>query len=59
MQFKLKDIEVIYHAAQEKGPGRERAAYLDSVCGENTTLRHHIEALLAHHRAARYSHRAL
>jgi serine/threonine protein kinase/Tol biopolymer transport system component len=44
--FKLKDIEVIYHAALEKQAGPERTAYLDSVCGGNGALRDHVEALL-------------
>ena len=46
MDFKLKDIEAIYHAALEKQAGRERAAYLNSACGGNAALRKHVEALL-------------
>jgi len=46
VQFELKDIEDIYHAAKEKESGRERAAYLDSVCGEKPALRQQIEDLL-------------
>ncbi|HUV63847.1 MAG TPA: hypothetical protein VMW24_08110, partial [Sedimentisphaerales bacterium] len=46
MDFKLKDIEAIYHAALEKQAGRERAAYLDSACGSNAALHDHVEALL-------------
>ncbi|MHC4557060.1 MAG: protein kinase domain-containing protein [Planctomycetota bacterium] len=46
MEFKLKDIEVIYHTALEKDVAQERSAYLDSVCGKNTALRIQVEALL-------------
>jgi len=46
VELKLKDIEAIYHAALEKKAGRERAAYLDSACGDNAALRDHVEALL-------------
>jgi serine/threonine protein kinase/Tol biopolymer transport system component len=46
VELKLKDIEAIYHGALEKEAGRERAAYLDSACGNNAALREHIEALL-------------
>lgn len=46
LEFKLKDIEVIYHAALEKGAGPERSEYLDSTCGGDIPLREHIEALL-------------
>ncbi len=46
MDLKLKDIEVIYHAALEKQAGPERTAYLDSACGSNAALRDHVEALL-------------
>lgn len=46
MEFRLKDIEVIYHTALERQAGPERAAYLDSVCGRNAALRDHVEALL-------------
>ena len=46
MEFKLKDIEVIYHEALEKGAGPERSVFLDFACGQNAPLRMHIEALL-------------
>jgi serine/threonine protein kinase len=46
VELRLKDIEVIYHAALEKEAGRERSAYLDTSCGENTALRARVEALL-------------
>jgi len=46
LEFKLKDIEVIYHAALEKEVGSERSEYLDSACDGDTSLRSHIEALL-------------
>jgi len=46
VELKLKDIEAIYHAALEKQAGPERAAYLDSACGNNAALRDHVEALL-------------
>jgi len=46
LEFKLKEIEEIYHGALEKEAGPERSAYLDSSCGSNTPLRAHIEALL-------------
>lgn len=39
MEPGLKDIEPIYHAAIEKDAGRERSAYLDAACGQNTALR--------------------
>jgi len=42
----LRDIEALYHAALEKEAGRERSAYLDAACGENTALRARVEALL-------------
>jgi serine/threonine protein kinase/Tol biopolymer transport system component/Tfp pilus assembly protein PilF len=46
VELKLKDIEAVYHGALEKEAGRERAAYLDSACGDNAALRDHVEALL-------------
>ena len=46
VEFKLKDIELIYHEALGKEAGPERSAYLDFACGQNTPLRVHIEALL-------------
>ncbi|MFC1604369.1 serine/threonine protein kinase, partial [Planctomycetota bacterium] len=46
MDFKLKDIEVIYHAALEKEAGQERSEYLDAACSGDTALRVQIEALV-------------
>ena len=46
LEFKLKDIEVIYHAALEKQAGPERSVYLVSACSGDTALRAKIEALL-------------
>ncbi|MBN1505396.1 MAG: hypothetical protein JW955_01050 [Sedimentisphaerales bacterium] len=46
MEPAVRDIEVIYHAALEKDAGRERSAYLDTACGQNTGLRARVEALL-------------
>ncbi|HCO92895.1 MAG TPA: serine/threonine protein kinase, partial [Phycisphaerales bacterium] len=46
MEFKLKEIEEIYHAALEKDAGSERSAYLGAACRGDATLRKQIEALL-------------
>ena len=55
MDFKLKDIEVIYHAALEKEAGQERSEYLDAACSGDTALRVQIEALLkANEQAANF-----
>lgn len=42
-------VEAIFFAALEKGSPRERAAYLDSACGEDDELRKRVERLLAAH----------
>jgi formylglycine-generating enzyme required for sulfatase activity/dienelactone hydrolase len=42
----LRDVEVIYHAALERGAGPERSAYLDGACGQDADLRARVEALL-------------
>ena len=39
----------IFVAALQKANEAERAAYLDSACGDNTTLRSGVEALLREH----------
>ena len=55
LEFKLKDIEVIYHAALEKEAGPERSEYLDATCGGDTNFRQQIEALLkANEQAANF-----
>jgi serine/threonine protein kinase len=41
--------EAIFFAAQEKGTGAERIAYLDAVCAEDKNLRQRVERLLAAH----------
>jgi serine/threonine protein kinase len=46
LEFKLKEIEEIYHAAIEKEAGMERLVYLDAACRGDTALRKQIEALL-------------
>jgi serine/threonine protein kinase len=46
LEFKLKEIEEIYHAALEKEAGTQLSAYLDTVCKGDTRLRSQIEALL-------------
>jgi WD40 repeat protein/serine/threonine protein kinase len=40
--------ESLFHRAMEKPPG-ERAAFLEQACGDDTTLRQHVEALLRAH----------
>ncbi len=39
-------IERLYHAARQRGPG-ERAAFLEQACAGDASLRHEVEALLA------------
>src|SRR5436309_1138508 len=39
----------IFHAALEKTSARERAAYLDEACQDNSALRAEVEALLQAH----------
>jgi serine/threonine protein kinase len=46
LEFKLKEIEEIYHAALEKEPGPKRSTYLDAACRNDATLRKQIEGLL-------------
>ncbi|MBN1973359.1 MAG: protein kinase, partial [Sedimentisphaerales bacterium] len=41
-----KLIEAIYHLALEKRAGKERSAYLDSVCVDDNDLRTSVESLL-------------
>jgi hypothetical protein len=45
-------LKTIIFAALEWTDPAERAAYLDRVCGNDTALRHRIEALLAAHDGA-------
>ncbi|MCI0462000.1 MAG: serine/threonine protein kinase, partial [Gemmataceae bacterium] len=45
-------VEAIFLAALEKDAPTERAAYLDSACGEDATLRAQVEALLRAHAQA-------
>ncbi len=42
-------VEAIFFAALEKGTPTERAAYLDSACGEDQELRKRVERLLSAH----------
>ncbi len=43
---RLQEIERLYHAAREKGPG-EREAFLEKACGGDESLRKEVESLLA------------
>jgi serine/threonine protein kinase len=52
MVAKPNDIEAIYNAALQKQSETERSAYLDAVCGRNTTLRARVEELLKAHEEA-------
>jgi len=52
MAKKPNDIEAIYNAALNKASEEERAAYLDSVCGDDHVLRARIESLLKAHEEA-------
>jgi serine/threonine protein kinase len=40
-------VEALYHAARERD-AEERAAFLDSACGDDRELRREVESLLAH-----------
>lgn len=42
----MEDIEAVYHAALEREPGPERAAYAEAVCGEDKALYAEVLALL-------------
>ncbi len=44
-----KRIEAIYHLALEKKNKKERSAYLDSACGDDSKLRASVEGLLQAH----------
>jgi serine/threonine protein kinase len=44
-----KRIEAIYHLALEKKNKKERSAYLDSACGDDSKLRASVESLLQAH----------
>ena len=46
LEFKLKEIEEIYHAALEKEAGMERSTYMDTACRGDAALRKQIEVLL-------------
>jgi hypothetical protein len=46
------DVKAIFIAALDREPGAERAAYLDSACGDRVDLRRRVEALLAAHERA-------
>jgi serine/threonine protein kinase len=43
---RLRQIEELYHSAQEREPG-ERAAFLAEACSDDEELRHEVESLLA------------
>ena len=49
MGEKPKDIKSIFLEALEKRTAEERAAYLDHVCGNDTSLRAEFESLLKAH----------
>ena len=47
------NVKAIFIAALDHEPGGDRAAYLESACGDNADLRRRVEALLlAHERAS-------
>ena len=46
MRPKLKEIEKIYQGALEREPGKERLAFLDSACQNDSVLRERVDALL-------------
>jgi len=52
MSKEQKDIKVIFSEAKEKQTPKERAAYLDEVCGKDAELRSKIEGLLKAHEQA-------
>jgi serine/threonine-protein kinase len=45
----LTTIESLFFATLEKSTAEERAAFLDSACGNDSQLRNHLERLLAVH----------
>jgi len=49
MANEKKRIEAIYHLALEKKNKKERSAYLDSACGDDSKLRASVEGLLQAH----------
>ncbi|MHC4629305.1 MAG: serine/threonine protein kinase [Planctomycetota bacterium] len=49
MANETKRIEAIYHLALEKKNKKERSAYLDSACGDDSKLRASVEGLLQAH----------
>ena len=49
MANEKKRIEEIYHLALEKKNKKERSAYLDSACGDDSKLRASVEGLLQAH----------
>ena len=48
---RLQRLEDVVHAALERAPG-ERGAFVALLCGDDLTLRHEVEALLAHAQTA-------
>jgi len=52
MDKKPKDIKLIFSEALEKKTAKERSAYLDKGCGNDTDLRSKVEALLKAHEEA-------
>lgn len=46
-----QQVERVFHGALEREP-RERAVFLEQACGDDTWLRHKIEALLRSHEGA-------
>ncbi|MEQ8763127.1 MAG: serine/threonine-protein kinase [Planctomycetota bacterium] len=44
---RLNEIEALFHDARSRPP-EERAAFLESACGDDTELRAEVESLLAH-----------
>ncbi len=52
MKEEPKDIKTIFSEALEKKDARERAAYLDKVCGNDVDLRAKVEELLMAHEEA-------
>ena len=53
MSAKLNKIEAIYSAALEKRSDAERSAFLDTACGNDSTTRTRVEALLRANSEAR------
>ena len=46
------DAKAIFMAALDRGPGPERASFLEAACGDRAGLRREVEALLATHERA-------